>query len=70
MPDSSTLQQLRDVILLEADWHTAHALWLNKKAKRDGAAVPNLNNAAARSRDRARHLHEIPAASEPKAEAS
>lgn len=68
-PDS-TLQQLRDVILIEADGHQAHALWLNEQAKRAGALAPQLNNAAARIRDRARHLHEVLAASEPKAEAS
>lgn len=68
-PDT-TLQQLRDVILLEADWHQAHALWLNKLAKLSGPLAPRLNNAAARIRDRARHLHEVLAASEPKAEAS
>lgn len=65
MPDP-TLQQLRDVILLEADHDQAHALWLNEQAKRAGPAAPALNNAAARFRDRARHLHEVLAASEPK----
>ncbi|MDB5606685.1 MAG: hypothetical protein JWP25_3585 [Bradyrhizobium sp.] len=69
MPDS-TLRQLRNVILLEADHHQLHALWLNEQAKRAGSGAPALNNAAARFRDRARHLHEVLAASEPKAEAS
>lgn len=66
----ATLQQLRDVILIEADGHQAHALWLNDLAKRAGPLAPQLNNAAARIRDRARHLHEVLAASEPKVEAS
>lgn len=67
MPDS-TLQQLRDVILLEADWHTVNAEWLNLMAKRHGLRA--LNDSATQCRDRARHLHEVLAASEPKAEAS
>lgn len=65
-----TLHQLRDVILIEADGHQAHALWLNQQAKRAGSLAPALNNAAARFRDRARHLHEVLAESEPKAEAT
>jgi hypothetical protein len=67
MPDS-TLQQLRDVILLEADWLQAHAQRLNLMGKRAG--TPWLNEVASQCRDRARHLHEVLVASEPKAEAS
>jgi hypothetical protein len=67
MPDN-TIQQLRDVILLEADWLRANAEWLNLMAKRHGMAV--LNDSATQCRDRARHLHEVLEASEPKAEAS
>jgi hypothetical protein len=69
MPES-TLSQLRDVIVIEADGHLAHALWLNELAKRAGSLAPQLNNAASRSRDRARHLHEVLAASESKMDAS
>jgi hypothetical protein len=65
MPD--TLQALRDVILIEADHDEAHALWLNQQAKLAREIAPALNNAASRFRDRARHLHEVLAASEPKA---
>lgn len=69
VPDP-TLQQLRDVILLEADHDQLHAQWLNEQAKLAREIAPALNNAAARFRDRARHLHEVLAASEPKAQAS
>lgn len=65
-PDT-TLQELRDVILLEADWLRAHAEWLNLMAKRHGMPVQRaLNDSATHCRDRARDLHEVLAASEPK----
>lgn len=63
MPDS-TLQQLRDVILIEADGLQAHAQRLNLMGKRAG--TPSLSEVASQCRDRARHLHEVLAASEPK----
>jgi hypothetical protein len=68
MPDTTLQAQLRDVILIEADWLTAQAEWLNLMAKRH--SVPALNDSATQCRDRARHLHEVLAASEPKADAS
>jgi hypothetical protein len=67
---SDLLQQLRDVILIEADHLQTHALWLNQQARRAGPVAPQLNNAAERCRERARNLHEVLAASEPKAVAS
>jgi hypothetical protein len=66
-----TLQQLRDVILIEADWLRAQAEWLNLMARHHGVpTAPLLNDSATQCRDRARALHEVLAASEPKETAS
>jgi hypothetical protein len=72
MPDIN--QQLRDVILLEADWLCGQAAKLNLQAKRNvsaGSLTPTnfLNELATQCRDRARILHVALEATEPEKEA-
>jgi hypothetical protein len=70
---SDTLvEALRNAILLEADWHAAHAIRLEIWAKHaiTPSVVRHLNAAAFGCRQRAEMLSAVLAASEPQTEGS
>jgi hypothetical protein len=74
MPENVT-QSLRDVILLEIDWLTGHAVQLEQWGLHTVAVQsPFLKNAikvtAAAARQRAAMLRDVLAATEPEAKAS
>lgn len=65
------LQALRDILLLEIDWHSGHAKRLDAWAKISfsSSLSKQLEIAADTCRQRADALREVLAATEPKAEA-